>query len=62
MNHEEFESNIPRIVNESDFVLVITVRGNELQLHTNLVMNLKNHALAVKVLNETVKSLAAAHN
>jgi len=50
------------MLDESDFVIVLTVTGNELQMHTNLVMNLKNHTLVIKVLNETIKSLATQNN
>jgi len=62
INFTEFESSIPKMLDESDFVVVLTVTGNELQMHTNLAMNLKNHTLVLKVLNETIKSLATQNN
>ena len=62
INFTEFEPSIPTILDESDFIVVLTVTGNELQMHTNLVMNLKNHTLVLKVLNETIKSLATQNN
>ena len=62
INFTEFESSIPNMLDESDFVVVLTVTGNELQMHTNLAMNLKNHTLVLKVLNETIKSLATQNN
>jgi len=46
----------------SDFIVVLCMKGNELQLHTNLVTTVQNTALMQKVLQITQTNLAQLFN
>ena len=58
----EFETSIPDIMRNSDFIVVLCMKGNELQLHTNLVTTVQNTALMQKVLKITQTNLAQLFN
>lgn len=62
MNFEESGSNLDKMADEADFVIVVMVRGDLLAMHSNLAKTVENDALAVRVLQAAIQTMATAHN
>lgn len=50
------------MADEADFVIVVMVRGDLLAMHSNLAKTVENDALAVRVLQAAIQTMATAHN